>query len=334
MTFPPFHRLATAVVSSLAAFASPAVAADGAAVPITIHRPAPKGPRELTFDSLQDVFPAGSTKLVNGSLIVDLSAWSALLIARLDAGGYCTATLIGPRVLLTAAHCVDAGFGDKGATILGRANIAGSQYALKSCMMHPRYAAAERMSEDVPRTSEDYALCELDGAPPIAAESIVDTPLLGLGSQVLMSGYGCTAIRVAGGALAYDTSDQPGSERLRMGDAKAEAVMVRDYTGAPGSYLRSRSVRSEPVLCPGDSGGPLITGASLAQQTGPLRRVVGVNSMVSAVPRDGRYDYLSFMALLGTEAFRNFAGAWTAQNPSARRVCGRDLLPGQANCRA
>ena len=158
--------------------------------------------------------------------------------------------------MLTAAHCLDAGFGNGGETVGGRVNVNGSQYNLLGCKMHDRYVAAPRQALDLPRSSEDFALCELDGEPQITAETVVSGPAVGRNSQLLMSGYGCTGIRVVANALAYDVSDQPGSERLRMGDTKIEAVNVKDHKPTSGTYLRVRSVRDEPILCPGDSGGP------------------------------------------------------------------------------
>ena len=326
-------RRAALPVAAVAALLAPCVAtAQVQPEPITSKRPAPPPPQEITFDSATDLFPSGETKLVNGSEKVDLSAWQALLIARLGNGGYCTATIVGPRVVLTAAHCVDAGTGDKAATIGGRVNVAGSQYVLSGCEMASAYAKAERQGFDIPRASEDFALCELDGAPPITGETIVTSPVVGAGTQLLMTGFGCTNIRVAVGMLIFDSTDAPGSEKLRMGDARADAVGVLDHRSLPGSYVRTRSVQGEPILCPGDSGGPAIAGASLAQQRGPLRRVMGVNSMVTALPRGGGYEYLSFIASLGTKAFQDFANKWSGDKPN-RRICGRQLAPGQSGCR-
>ncbi|MAW91084.1 MAG: hypothetical protein CL575_05140 [Altererythrobacter sp.] len=326
-------RALVPVLTAILALGLPSAAApQDQPEPIMTQRPAPTAPGELTFDSAPDLFPSAETKLVNGSTKVDLDAWQSLFIARLPSGGFCTATLVGPRVLLTAAHCVDAYKADKAATVGGRINIAGSQYRLSGCAMHPAYIAADRVAYDVPRASEDFALCELDGEPGITTETIATTPMLGTNSQMLLTGYGCTGIRVAAGMLVFDATDAPGAEKLRMGDARVDAVGVRNHRSDAGAYIRTRSVQDEPVLCPGDSGGPAIAGASLAQQKGPLRRVIGVNSMVTALPRGVGYEYLSFVASLGTEAFRDFLQDWTAGSAN-RDVCGYQLSPGQAGCR-
>lgn len=311
---------------------------DPVLTPITTDRPARTGARELTFDSLATLYPSGKTTLVNGSTEINVTAWPALVIARLDSSTFCTATIVGPRVLLTAAHCIDAGFGSKGDVIGGRVNVSNSQFELIGCEMHEDYVKAERQALDIPRADVDYALCELDGSPSIVLETLATGSGAPIGSPLLMTGFGCTGISVVSHALSFAAADAPGSERLRMGDEKVDQARARDHTTATGVYVRTRSDEREPILCPGDSGGPAITGATLATQAPASRRLAGVNSMVTAIPvsqsdEPVRYAYLSFMASVATPEFRSFLEKWKAKAPTTRVVCGIHITPGQRNCR-
>jgi hypothetical protein len=102
---------------------------------------------DLDFVFLPELLPDAEVQLVNGDEVVDRSLWSAVVVSRSIDGSLCTATLVGPRTLLTAAHCVDAygppatGDIDGLGTRKGRVKFSGNPVPIVSCTMHPDYAS-------------------------------------------------------------------------------------------------------------------------------------------------------------------------------------------------
>ena len=139
-------------------------------------------------------------------------------------GASCTATLIGPKVLLTAAHCVD-----DGKTVEFKYN--GADVNSKPCSHHPGYASNQ---------TADFALCPLPTALSGIFETInTDHKLISKGDTITLTGYGCIKSDGSGGNDGI----------LREGKAKV--------TKLPSSKnFDIVATAAKGALCYGDSGGP------------------------------------------------------------------------------
>ncbi len=291
-----------------------------------------KGP---AFRMVIDDLPDANIQLANG-IVVRPSDWPTLIIANIQARlgkGVCTGVLVGPNVALTAAHCVDDPLDPAPAS--ASLEVDGVRIPLR-CEIHPMYLARDLPADRTPRGSEDYALCLLDyeDAPPepwsrIRFDVIDARTALTPREPVLMTGYGCSDLTVSvGGRLNW--TEKAG--RLRIGD---EQIETPPSGGEPhSSYAAIRSeLGREPALCPGDSGGPLYTGATTTDASAS-RRVRAVNSMVESMRRpDGRFDIVSQAAVLGTSAFRGWAEDWLSRHGAKKPVvCGLNRNAGVYPC--
>ena len=309
---------------------------------------------DLVFRLATDVLPTGGVQLSNG-IVVLASDWQTLIVAKIPTGdnervGTCTATLVGPNVVLMAAHCVDDMWGRPRRPKL---EVDGRSLSLL-CEMPPQYSVRPAQF-GVPRGSEDYALCLLDdngvtpgslsslrfevvdGTTTLRFEVVDGTTTLNSADAVLMTGYGCHDLKVDDrGSLVRGKPDG----KLRIGDEFIDGASTGMEPFPTYVTVRS-SLGKEPTLCPGDSGGPLFSGAS-TDKPDVVRRVRGVNSMIRTDRRaDGKYDIISSVAATGTSIFKTWADSWIAsheaknpENPAKHPVvCGLNRKPGEMPCR-
>lgn len=271
----------------------------------------------ITFELANTVLNESSVQVANGIEVL-ASDWPALIIAKFEEQtifgrrqGSCTASLVGPNVALMAAHCVDPKGGDlNDVTPLIPSLRIGDRVIPFRCEMHPDYRDRPRMAYS-PRGSADFALCVLDdnGNRPQALKAmqfeVVDTQSqLTPGSQVLLTGYGCESLRIVDGRPQGTKADG----KLRLGDVEIDKG-PDSIPGAP-AYVTIRSKANvEPALCPGDSGGPLLSGITAEHANHP-RRIRGVNSSLSVIGD----VFISSIAATGTTIFRNWADRWLAKN--------------------
>jgi V8-like Glu-specific endopeptidase len=285
----------------------------------------------LSFRRIRSLARAGKITVIHG-VSVTPSDWPVLILASFaDSKGEqfnCTATVVGPKVVLTAAHCVDAG-GMSGEVRPAQLDIDG-QPDYMTCRMHPVYAVSAIPKDDYPRSSTDYALCMLDAdlsdLPAYRStqfEDIDTSNTLNVNDPILVTGYGCTSIKWKAGKLVAgdDNAD------LRVGDARVS--QTPSQSGPDADYLQSRSqISNEAALCPGDSGGPLLTGASLHKQTAP-RRIAGVNSSLTVSASN---MLISRFGALATPEFKTFVDGWLRDNGNPT-ICGYNVTAGTWPCR-
>ncbi|MDB4944746.1 MAG: hypothetical protein JWP97_4280 [Labilithrix sp.] len=211
--------------------------------------------------------------------------------------GECTAAKVGPRRLLTAAHCVvdpatvSIRYAKGSKLSITRDPSKGyTDVVVESVAVHPEWlklceqsfcaASAVTAKLDAP----DVAVITLaeDDAIPVAP---VDAAPLGSKERVTVVGYGCTV-----GVLQPDSRDVAS---LQFATARLASPGRVVHEGSPitsalvpqteGNYvitLGPGAAKSHAGLCPGDSGGPVY-----AQHGGRLV-VVGVNSNYTLAPDD------------------------------------------------
>jgi hypothetical protein len=255
-------------------------------------------PKTDDFSALDPVGQNAGTVLINGEL-VDPRYFPAIL--RKKTGNNCTAALIGPATVLTAAHCAAHG-AQIGFGILGQ-RVAGI------CEQAPGYQAG--------RKSEDWALCllqyEVQGIPYENVE-IKNPPAQG--TAIFLTGYGCTATK-AGGKIDVCLPKEmfvPGDQKLRIGMTTVSA-QPDQLANRPNSIFSSGSISSgDTILCPGDSGGP----AFVIPNANPkaIRRLVGVNSATCILGDHG----ISAIASTSSAPGVAFIRSWVERH--GQIVCG------------
>jgi hypothetical protein len=194
------------------------------------------------------------------------------------AEGRCSATAVGRRAFLTAAHCVQ---GAGKARIL----VGGSTFGVV-CEKHPDYAA---------KFSADFALCGADEDLPLAGLARVNTEAgrLTVGKRVVLVGYGCTAR--GGGDVG----------QVKKGDAVITAI-PHDRSPTPNEddlYTTTQGAAS----CAGDGGGGLFE---------PLSLQAGQPVLLGVLSR-GDQRQVSFAATVSTPTFLSFARSWSDGNRQA-----------------
>lgn len=183
--------------------------------------------------------------LINGTE-EDPSKW--LQVVKITSGNAgCTATVVGPRVILTAAHCASTG-----ATATFSVN--GKSYSAKMTQS-PLYASKDH-DINLGVTSE-----EIFGVTPIPIGGVPS-----VGQSIVLMGYGCTT-----------TSGSGSDGKLRSGKSVVSAAAAMRF---------SSTTPNGALLCPGDSGGPAfveeggkikVMGVNSAVGVTPSGTIIGPN---------------------------------------------------------
>ncbi len=174
--------------------------------------------------------------IVGGAPEADQAAVVAI-VAQLPVCGqdelvYCTGTLVAPRAVLTAKHCLD--YPPPGGMVV----IGGADALDPAATRLPVIAV-------YPADTDDVAILALATPFPATPVMLWQTPLddTQLGTTVRVVGYGIDDVGAVG--------------RKRSGDATIDQVGPRLFRIVPGPALS----------CNGDSGGPVFIGSELAGVT-------------------------------------------------------------------
>lgn len=284
-------------------------------------------PKGASIQFRQIAASVTKVQVVGSDARFELSRLPATFMATIG-NEVCTATLIGPKVLLTAGHCVDAKERRDGKwqALVGELFYADGRPGplIHSCMMAPAYTAVEPRRNTV-RNGKDYALCELLLNINITAETIaVETSRTSPGEPILFAGYGCTEKDLIGGAIASNT---PTSGTLNVGTNHVSS-------STPGGYVRlvGKIGTKNAISCPGDSGGAAFANASIIEKDGDRgRRVVAVIS--SGGPAGPPNQYVSYLSPLSDPEFIAFVDLWKGKRPADRQICGRSSVDLGVACR-
>jgi V8-like Glu-specific endopeptidase len=191
-----------------------------------------------------------AAQIVGGVIDTGDEAVVAIGVRRVDCDEplavHCTGTLVGPRLVLTAAHCVsDPRLGTNLEVMFG-SDVAssGSRFVrVTQAVRHPDYHGD---GDDA-----DLAVLVLESEAPVAPVALGDQPLDGMvGASVRIVGFGVTG--PSDGAIGTK----------RSGTSTVAEVLDRVFRTVPGTSL----------TCQGDSGGPLFA------PVGTAERLVGVTS--------------------------------------------------------
>lgn len=157
--------------------------------------------------------------LINGQPITD-GSFDQVVRIKTDGAG-CTATIVGPHVIVTAAHCGNTGAESK------------FTYDGKD------YSAKVTRSPLFPNLDHDIAVGivteEIVGVDPISVGGSAT-----IGDDILLLGYGCI---------------NPGGGGGNDGILRAGESVITSFTG----FDMVSSTPSGAALCYGDSGGPAMT---------------------------------------------------------------------------
>jgi hypothetical protein len=183
----------------------------------------PKNEGDIELEELSTVLP--DTDDVEPTLIGGAPAvpadWPATVYSS-QGNSRCTATVIGPKTLAIAAHCVGNG---KTAAF----SVAGKRYA-STCTHSKLYSG---------NSTADWALCLVaETVTGIKYEKVAQTEVVSVGEEILLTGYGCTRSNGNGGNDGV----------YRIGKSKITAL--------PSGRSNDIVTKGGAALCYGDSGGP------------------------------------------------------------------------------
>jgi hypothetical protein len=219
---------------------------------------------------------------VKGGTLAKAADYPALFWYVSAEGAKCSASQVGPRVVITAAHCLVTNSNhayeiDIGIELKGEATLRPGK-----CTISPRFKAETDRAPD-------WALCVLEDVRPVARYEVISLEPVPAGSIARLAGYGCVS-----------PTNKNVINDLYVGDVTIE---LPHPTSSP---IVIRASRKDVGLCPGDSGGPTFVTAPVG------RRQIAVNSHTIAEK--------SILVGFANDEFRSFIEGWMQTNNVA--VCG------------
>jgi secreted trypsin-like serine protease len=211
-------------------------------------------------------------------------------------GAYCTSTIVGERVLLTAAHCVENGS-------KARAFIKGTWKDDITCYHPTQYSGpgcnGAASVEEIAGCTADIALCLADTPfESTRIEAINSDPNeTKAGASLTLLGFGCTK---RGGSLSKD---------LMIGFTKVTTTSVPGASSNPKNVLQEYVIaEGGAAVCSGDSGG-----AAYNSEDSAVRKIVGVGSR-------GNLSTTSYLTNVTDQHISDFLRSWSSSNGAD--ICG------------
>lgn len=186
-------------------------------------------------------------RIVDGTLVPEEQFPTVGMAGSKESGDACTGTLIAPRFVLMAAHCVNNGsagsiaFGQQeGVFVLGK-----KKFKTRHVFVHPTYANNDSQQKE---GAIDLAIYELDQDVPKVTPSPLYRKTPAVGTVLTLAGYGLLGTGTAGTGEKTPPKGQIATGKTTI-DIVTDTFIKWNFENVPAPGQESNTA-------PGDSGGP------------------------------------------------------------------------------